>query len=220
MAYINGRKVVGMMRSAGGSESSTLITTTTDATLVSGSTYELALTYLTETPKVNDFIAYVNNGAITTLYKVTAVDSTNATLTKIGDIGGGGGGKQLYQHFIKAQLYDTSNSVYVFQLGFTIVNDSNEEINTREKFKTLVKSILGEKQYNLISYGFIAVSGFAGGDGSKSIEAITMGNYNYAYSNDMMWYVYSNGTTISYGNFPDLDIPRWSYSFVDNVIAL
>ena len=90
MAYINGRRVVGMMRSAGGGESSTLLTTTTNATLVSGSTYELALTYLTETPKVNDFIAYVDNGAVTTLYKVTAVDSTNATLEKIGDIGGGG----------------------------------------------------------------------------------------------------------------------------------
>ena len=119
MAYINGKKVVGMMRSAGGSESSTLITTTTDATLVSGSTYELALTYLTETPKVNDFIAYVNNGAITTLYKVTAVDSTNATLTKIGDIGGG---KQLYQHNIFIAI--SGSSVFAY---FNITNDSDEQ---------------------------------------------------------------------------------------------
>lgn len=73
-----------------------LFTTTTDATLVSG-TYELALTYLTEIPKANDIIAYVNGGAITTLYKVTAVDSTKATLTKIGDIGGG----KIYQHNVK-----------------------------------------------------------------------------------------------------------------------
>ena len=112
MAYINNKKVLQVVKSAGGGESSTLITTTTDATLVSGSTYELALTYLTETPKVNDFIAYVDSGAITTLYKVTAVDSTNATLTKIGDIGGGGG--QLYQHNISFK--DTSNTEFYAQI--------------------------------------------------------------------------------------------------------
>lgn len=62
--------------------------TTTDATLNNG-VYELALSNLSDTPKVNDYIAYVVNSEIQTLYKVSAVGSTNATLTKEGgyDIG-------------------------------------------------------------------------------------------------------------------------------------
>jgi hypothetical protein len=122
MAYINNKKVLQVVINNGGGASSTLLTTTTDATLVSGTTYELALTYLTETPKVNDFIAYVDSGAITTLYKVTAVDSTNATLTKIGDIGGGGG-TTLYQHNIYG-FYTTAT-----KLTITIWNEQSTAMN-------------------------------------------------------------------------------------------
>lgn len=59
--------------------------TTTDATLNNG-VYELALSNLSDTPKVNDYVAYVESSEIQTLYKVSAVGSTNATLTKEGDM--------------------------------------------------------------------------------------------------------------------------------------
>lgn len=98
MAYMNGKKILQVVRSVGGSGGgSALLTTTTDATESSG-TYTLALTYLSDTPNVNDYVVYVDNESLSTLYQVTAVDSTNATLDKIGDIGGGG--KQLYRHII------------------------------------------------------------------------------------------------------------------------
>lgn len=133
MAYINGNRVLQLVINNGGSASATLITTTTDATLVSGSTYELALTYLAETPKVNDFITYIDNGAITTLYKVTAVDSTNATLTKIGDIGGGGG-SQLYQHNVCLNYSSSSRELKAF---FTIINDSNQALTYQDVYNLL-----------------------------------------------------------------------------------
>lgn len=124
MAYINGKKVLQVVQSLGGGSGANLLTTTTDATESSG-TYTLALTYLSDTPNVNDFVAYVNNGAITTLYKVTAVDSTNATLTKIGDIGGGG--SQLYQHIIYFDKTDQKNCY-----GFYIITDSATKMTWRE----------------------------------------------------------------------------------------
>lgn len=134
MAFINGKKVLQVVQSVGGT-SSTLLITTTDATLVSGTTYELALTYLTETPAVDDFIAYVDSGAITTLYQVTAVDSTNATLTKIGDIGGGG--SQLYQHNV-CLVYDNSG---ISRTYITITNSNpNKMFNTLQDFVDYLKT--------------------------------------------------------------------------------
>lgn len=162
MAYINGKKVLQVVQSLGGGASSTLLITTTDATLVSGTTYELALTYLTETPKINDFIAYVDNDLIKTLYKVTAIDSTNATLTKIADfstvvanptltgtesdltsieidgtkyaIPSGGG--QAYEHHI--WLLGNNSDI---DINIIIKNDSNNEINTLTKLKNALRDL-------------------------------------------------------------------------------
>ena len=113
---------IGNVKGAGGA-SNTILTTTTDATENSG-TYTLALTYLAETPKVNDYVVYVNSGNLTTLYQVSAVDTYNATLTKIGDIGGSSGGTTLYQHSI--YLVGTSSGWIIFN----IINDDSTPFTT------------------------------------------------------------------------------------------
>lgn len=107
---------------------SNLLTTTTDATFIN-QTYELALSYLSNTPKVNDYVAYVDSDLIKTLYKVTAVDSTKATLAKIGDIGGGG--KQLYQHNIVLGTTTTGTKVVI-----TIINDDRNNYTLLSHIKT------------------------------------------------------------------------------------
>ena len=87
-----------------------ILTTTTDATL-NNSVYELALSYLSETPKVNDYVAYVENNIIEALYKVSAVDSTKATLTKEGNV----------------------NENIFMQSFYPIVNKSNDGLNNNKR---------------------------------------------------------------------------------------
>lgn len=101
-----------------------ILTTTTDATY-SNSEYTLAFINLDEMPNIKDYVAYINNGAITTLYQVDSIDWQNeqVVLTKIGDIGGGG--KQLYQHNIFLAISGTSNFAY-----FNITNDNDNEATT------------------------------------------------------------------------------------------
>lgn len=139
---------IGNVKGAGG-VSNTMLTTTTDATENSG-TYTLALTYLSETPKVNDYVVYVNSGNLTTLYQVSAVDSTNATLEKIGDIGGGGGGNQLYQHNIVL-----SETGYTAELDIFITNDNPNQMTLND-----VKTWLNDKGYNAVGSYYRLINGY------------------------------------------------------------
>ena len=59
-----------------------LLETTTDATLNNG-VYELALSNLTDTPKVNDYVAFVENAKVINIYKVNSVDTTKAYMEKV-----------------------------------------------------------------------------------------------------------------------------------------
>lgn len=141
MAYINGKKLLQVARSVGGAGSSSqLLTTTTDATESSG-TYTLALTYLSDTPNVDDYVVYVDNGSLSTLYQVSAVGETNATLNKIGDIGGGGG-KQLYQHNIYFSQRD-NNYAWQVRAHFTIINDDDTPLNTNDLLVDYFKNYFG-----------------------------------------------------------------------------
>ena len=107
----------GITNAKGGGKSNTLLTTTTDATETSG-VYTLALSYLADTPKVNDYIVFVDSGALTTLYQVSAVGSTEATLTKIGDVSGGGGGAgtPLYLHNLSLTPQGSAVGIYKFSI--------------------------------------------------------------------------------------------------------
>ena len=86
-----------------------ILTTSTDATY-SNSEYTLDFTELDETPNINDYVAYINNGAISTLYQVASIDWADeyVVLTKICDIGGGE--SQLYQHNILMSWTDSLNN--------------------------------------------------------------------------------------------------------------
>lgn len=91
-----------------------LFTSSTDAT-ESGGVYTLDVSGITGI-EVNDYIAYLNSGAFTTLYQVASISSGVATLNVVGSFGGGG--SQLYQHNITIQF--TSCLAYI-----SIINDSN-----------------------------------------------------------------------------------------------
>lgn len=91
-----------------------LFTSSTDAT-ESGGVYTLDISGITGI-EVNDYIAYLNSGAFTTLYQVASISSGVATLNVVGSFGGGG--SQLYQHNITIQF--TSCLAYI-----SIINDSN-----------------------------------------------------------------------------------------------
>lgn len=210
MAYINGKKILQLVINNGGSESSTLITTTTDATLISGSTYELALTYLAETPKANDFIAYIDNGAITTLYKVTAVDSTNATLTKIGDIGGGGGGSQGYEHHIKIDYTQTGNPSY--NICCVVRNDSNVPFTYSTFKQYLIDKGINSRDNSLNASGIFVKSA-----GSYDYNFLCQGIYIdnsdiYIYGTKIKTESYTTNESIRQEN-------GWS-NFADKVIPL
>lgn len=210
MGNINGKKVLQVVRTveAGGG---TLLTTTTDATLVSGTTYELALTYLTDTPNVDDYVAYINSGSISTLYQVSAVDSTNATLTKIGEFGG----KKLYQHNVSIKLYDNNMLQTDFVISFRIINADSEAFNYT-KFKTLILDTLGENSQRTIDNGFFAVNGFYQNNANYKIEGIVTGNNAFAWTDDTMWIAYSNSNNITYTNIPLENNTRYTFTFKDN----
>jgi len=91
-----------------------LFTSSTDAT-ESGGVYTLDVSGITGI-EVNDYIAYLNSGAFTTLYQVASISSGTATLNVVGSFGGGG--STLYQHNII--ITDTS-----CRLTLKIINDSS-----------------------------------------------------------------------------------------------
>lgn len=95
-----------------------------------GVAYSLSTSDVVETAKNGDFIAYIDNGSISSLYKVTAVLESTYSLAKIGDIGGGG--KQLYRHCIVANA-DFSTYGYTYHLTFDIINDNANALNTNVK---------------------------------------------------------------------------------------
>ena len=180
----------GITNAKGGEKSNTLLTATTDATENSG-VYTLALSYLDTTPKVNDFIVFVDSGALTTLYQVNAVDSTNATLTKIGDIGGGGG-KQLYQHNVKVTKTGTIN----FYGVLIICNDSATKFNLSS-----LKQYLLSKGYN--DYNHRQCNGGFATNGSNLYVAESICIYNYYGENVIRYYYANNSGTVQGGN--DID---------------
>ena len=187
----------------GGGDSNTMLTTTTDATENSG-TYTLALTYLSETPKVNDYVVYVNSGIITTLYQVSAIGSNDATLTKIGDIGGGGGGSgtTLYQHNIEL-AYQGHN------YNLVITSESDTLIDTPTKLKDWFNSNYKNKHYRMVGWYLITTTAYL------IVKSIKVNN-NAIYVSGLQ---VDNGTPTlqtSYaitGDFTSLTI-------TDNVIAL
>ena len=79
-----------------------LLTTSVDATL-SNNEYTLAFSNFSDMPSVKDYVAFIDSGAISTLYQVASLDwdYEYAVLTKIGFIGGGG--SQLY-HIVQIKL--------------------------------------------------------------------------------------------------------------------
>lgn len=99
-----------------------LLTTTTDA-IYSSNEYSVALSNLSDTPSINDYVAYINNDAITTLYQVASIDwqYEYAVLNKIGDFGGGG--SQRYQHNIFLRYIDNNSNNNT--LCLQIDNDDN-----------------------------------------------------------------------------------------------
>jgi len=177
-----------------------ILTTTTDATY-SNSEYTLAFSNLAETPNIRDYVAYINNGAITTLYQVASIDwsSEYVVLTKIGDIGGGGG-SQLYQHNIV--YYENQNGrTFTAQ----IINDNNEQINSRQKMiNYLLTNDLTSFRKSLMINGKWSVN-----------------NYNY------QGLYYDNGEyphiKVWYGNGTSYTAETWELAgeeYNDTVIAL
>lgn len=168
-----------------------LFTSSTDATESSG-TYTLALTYLSDTPNVDDYVVYVDNGSLSTLYQVSAVGETNATLNKIGDIGGGG--KQLYQHNIHCRIYTN----YYFQIQIT--NDSATQFTINSLIDWLWNN--GFKGVNNGVYNAVGVSN------NNNVIKIYSGVYNDTRGRLILFGMLTDGTisndSIAKNETPDI----------------
>lgn len=108
--------------------------TTTAPTFYMGDDYGIGFSYIGNKNndidfKLGDLVIYINNGTTESVFKVNEIntESNLLGLTKIGDIGGG---KQLYKHNV--WVHDNG---YTTNLAITIINDSNEKINTYDKLK-------------------------------------------------------------------------------------
>lgn len=102
--------------------------TTTTAPTESGGVITLATTDIVESGfKVGDYLAYVDSDNISALYSISAISSGTATLSLVGNIGGGG--KQLYQHEITVGW---NGQAYTCRAKRTIVNSKAEEYTKAE----------------------------------------------------------------------------------------
>ena len=166
-----------------------LLTTSTDATY-SNNEYTLAFSNFSDMPSVKDYVAFIDSGAISTLYQVESLDwdYEYAVLTKIGSIGGGGTGTHLYLHAI--QIENNQNNPTTTIRTF-IIND----INTQFTMATL-NSYLSAKGFTARDNALIS-SGYSS---SQRINGIyyssTEGSVNYTYDA----YNYSS---FSVGDFTD-----------------
>lgn len=170
-----------------------LFTSSTDAT-ESGGVYTLDVSGMTGI-EVNDYIAYLNSGAFTTLYQVASISSGVATLNVVGSFGGGG--SQLYQHNINFRLWNTSYG-YV---GITIDNDNPNAMTFSDvwnflnvkgfKNATVFTSMQYDKVYNRVNGYYNATH--------KSYRMLSI----YAITSDNSIGFMS---TDAYGNFTNGDV--------------
>lgn len=180
--------------SGGGSTGPVVYETSTDATLVSGDTYELDLAYLSATPEVDDYVAYVESDTISTLYIVTNVDATTVTLTKIGDVGGGGGGAELNIAYGLTPPSDTSKIWVKCDTPSKVKIEANRElvISSNENAKKVKTEAIGRTQINSSAYR------------NPSHLMVKMGNDYYICSGNQGT-TYFGGDTISNGRVFKID---------------
>lgn len=124
-----------------------------------------------------------------------------------------------YVHYVTLEIYDNNMTKDYAVIFFTIKNNDEEAFNYT-KLKSLVGNISGENATRNIRNGAFSVNGFYDDNGSYSIEGITMGNYNYGYTNDTLWFAYTSSTSIAYVNIPEESNTRYTFTWKDTIKAL
>jgi len=180
-----------------------LFTSSTDAT-ESGGVYTLDVSGITGI-EVNDYIAYLNSGAFTTLYQVASITSGVATLNVVGSFGGGG--SQLYQHNIVCQ-----NDISKHQrFSLTIINDSATPMG-----KDDVRDFLNTNGYNPSDTTPLLVNNYYKCDGVSAESNVLYIIYGIWYSNYNVFVSVINSSGTGY----NVQVNTANDNYYDTVIAL
>lgn len=154
--------------------------------------------------KVKDVIAHKDgSGKVDSLYYVTAISSGTASVTKIGDIGGG---KQLYQHYVDINNYHNTDQAY---FTFTIKNGSNASLTYDDILEYLQTKGFTSTSHLLTASGTMY---------SSSDARIVMGIY--VESLDATYWSVRGAKTGSSASMGKIDINKQDAVITDTVVAL